>query len=109
MTTVDLDMARKQAQWVYDYTEANAMQKAVAKRAIQLADEIERLRKALAPFAKVFSVYLDNGLDEARPEWETWHGTVDPEFVELLSGRGEKELLTLADMKRAHDTLEEIR
>jgi hypothetical protein len=72
----------------------------------ELENEITRLREALEPFAKVFDVYLDNGLDEARPEWEERHGVDVPENIELLGGRGGKQLLVLADMKRASDTLE---
>ena len=66
------------------------------------AAKIASLLEALEPFAKVWEAYLASALDEARPEWV---GDYSPENVELVQGRGGKELLTLADMKRAHDIL----
>jgi hypothetical protein len=41
---IDLDEAKKRAEWVRDYTDCNAMQRVVAVEAIRLADEVERLR-----------------------------------------------------------------
>lgn len=58
---------------------------------------------ALRPLAAIADRYDDDGLDEARPEWGD--NSRDPESIELLSGRGGKQLLTLADAFRARTAL----
>lgn len=56
-----------------------------------------------AILARIWREFLDNGLDEARPEWydlpdrETTLNTV------IYEGRGGKELIYLRDCKEAYD------
>lgn len=52
--------------------------------------------QALAPLVAIADAYDDDGLDEARPEWGAVKAEPKPEDVELFSGRGGRELLTLA-------------
>ena len=58
---------------------------------LEAADEIERLRAALAPLVEIANSYDDAHLDEHRPSW----GDRDPRTIELFSGRGGRQLLTL--------------
>ena len=65
------------------------------------ADEIERLRAALAPLVEIANAYDDAHLDEHRPSW----GERDPKTIELFSGRGGRQLLTLQQCLDAHAAL----
>lgn len=69
--------------------------------------DIASLRTALAPLAKIFTAWRDNGLDEDRPDWRNNGVGESPPFdqVELYTGRGGRRLLTLQDAKNAHDAL----
>lgn len=57
------------------------------------------LIKALKPLSYIYERYLDNGLDECRPDWE--EGEEADLATELYSGRGGRNLLTLKDAKLA--------
>ena len=66
-------------------------------------DEIERLREALAPLVEIANSYDDTHLDEHRPSW----GDRDPRTIELFSGRGGRQLLTLQQCLDARAALGE--
>jgi hypothetical protein len=53
--------------------------------------------------AKIYESYLDNRLDECRPEWN--NGLEKDLQIELYTGRGGRCLLTLQDCKNAYDKL----
>lgn len=61
-------------------------------------NKIEALRTALAPIVAIADAYDSSNLDEHRPEWETDLDARDFSDIELVSGRGGKVLLTLADV-----------
>lgn len=63
---------------------------------------IRELQAALQPLGEIGACFYTNSLDEARPSY----GHTDQSDVELLSGRGGKRLLTLADAIRAHHVLD---
>jgi hypothetical protein len=76
------------------------------------ADEIERLRGALAPLKRIADCYDANCLDaEARRFWGPDHdrreNSRDPAEIELYTGRGGARLLTLADCFKARAALKE--
>jgi len=63
---------------------------------------------ALSRLASVADAYDDDGLDEDRPEWHGEGDAADPEKVVILSGRGGRTLLTLADALAARRALREV-
>ena len=73
---------------------------------------IERLRDALLPLAKIADAYDSNNLDdEARRFWgknDENENTTPPENIEIFSGRGGQELLTLAQCFEAREALKEL-
>lgn len=71
-------------------------------------DDKERIRileEALKPFAAIADEYDHDGLDEARPYWINKGIKKFDLSVELYSGRGGKELMTLGDVIRAREAL----
>ncbi|QIG67909.1 hypothetical protein EVB53_107 [Rhizobium phage RHph_Y60] len=71
-------------------------------------DKIEELKRAAAPLVAIADAYDANDLDdEARKFWGPngiQHvNTTPPEKIELYTGRGGKQLLTLAHCFRARD------
>lgn len=64
---------------------------------------LAELVEALRPVAAIADAYDDNGLHTARPEWG--HNHLAPERVELLTTRGGRTLLSLADAFRARTAL----
>jgi hypothetical protein len=71
------------------------------QRITELERENAKLREALAPLVAIAEAYHASNLDEHRPEW----GFKEPATVELFSGRGGKQLLTLADCLKAADAV----
>ena len=59
---------------------------------------------ALVKLAAIADAYDASALDEHRPEW----GEKAPEAVVLLSGRGGRTLLTLADAFAAREALKRV-
>jgi len=71
----------------------------------EIVERIERLENALRPFAKVADAYDADGLDECRPDWVK-RGIKKLDLgVELYSGRGGKELITLGNILEARAAL----
>ena len=66
---------------------------------------IKALEDALRPFALIADQYDADGLDEARPDWVSRGVKKFDLDVELYSGRGGKELMTLRDVIRARSAL----
>lgn len=70
-------------------------------------NRIAALEQALVPLIRIADAYDENNLDdEARKHWgkDLEHtNTAPPEDIELYSGRGGKQLLTLADCFKARD------
>lgn len=64
---------------------------------------IEDLKAALAPLVAIADAYDASNLDEHRPEWGT---PLDPNQVELYTGRGGKRLLTLEHCLAARRALQ---
>lgn len=77
----------------------------VASLAERSATALRAAYDALAPLANVANAWDADGLDEDRPDWRRRRvgASYRPPFdqVELLSGRGGRTLLTLADAFRA--------
>jgi hypothetical protein len=70
-----------------------------------LEARIQLLEDALKPFAAIADEYDSDGLDEARPDWVA-RGIKKLDLgIELYSGRGGKELMTLQDVLRARSAL----
>jgi hypothetical protein len=61
------------------------------------------LEMALEPLAKAAEAYESGDLDEARPTWG--HGLEKDKKVSLISGRGGKALVSLADAFKAREAL----
>jgi hypothetical protein len=64
--------------------------------------QIMTLKAALRPLAAIADAYDADELDHARP---SWGGVENPSSVELYSGRGGRQLLTLAHAFAARDAL----
>lgn len=65
--------------------------------------ELEKLVEAIKPLANIWTMYLENRLDEARPEWGD-----DKEMdldTGLFFGRGGSTVIKLKDAKFAYDCL----
>lgn len=79
-------------------------------RTLTPAENIARLLEALEPLARIGDAYVNSELDEHRPEWnEKWRRHKFPSEVELFSGRGGKQLLTLADALKARELRDELK
>ena len=64
----------------------------------RLEKQVEALREAIKPLANIADRYDDEGLDEARPSWrDKGIGGAPFDKIELFTGRGGAQLLTLAD------------
>jgi len=72
--------------------------------------EIKRLRDALSPLKAIADAYDDNSLnDEARKVWgknNELTNTTPTDQIQLYSGRGGRELLTLAHCLEARNVLD---
>lgn len=75
--------------------------------------DIEKLRAALKPLARIADKYDANELDdEARRFWGhslELENSTPPDQIELVQGRGGARLLTLADAFAARDAIKENR
>ncbi len=73
---------------------------------------LKRSLEALAPLVRIADAYDANELDdEARKTWgkdDEHHNDTPPERVGLYSGRGGRQLLTLADCLKARDVLRRL-
>lgn len=67
---------------------------------------LNTVKNALRPLAAIADAYDASGLDEMRPEWVK--ESIDFSDVELFSGRGGKQLLTLQDAIEARRVLQEL-
>lgn len=56
--------------------------------------------------ARIYEYYLQNLLEECRPEWR--HGLDHDLKTELFNGRGGKRIITLQDCCNAHDLITTI-
>lgn len=65
--------------------------------------EATKHRPAQEVLARIWLAYLQNNLDECRPEWE--HGEEGDLRTTLFSGRGGFELITLQDCKNAYNMM----
>lgn len=74
-----------------------------------LEERIKELEDALRPFAAIADEYDKDGLDEARPDWVTRGVKKFDVNVELYSGRGGKELMTLGHVLKARDVLNNVK
>lgn len=67
---------------------------------------LEKARVALRPLAKIADAWNDDGLDESRPYWG--HTKENAASIEIVSGRGGKQLLTIGDSFIADEALTAI-
>lgn len=67
---------------------------------------LEKVRVALRPLAKIADAWNDDGLDESRPYWG--HTKENAASIEIVSGRGGKQLLTIGDSFIADEALTAI-
>lgn len=81
----------------------------ILKERRQLNRSIALLTKALEPMQRIADAYDANNLDdEARKVWgpnDEFTNTRDPSTIDLYTGRGGRQLLTLADCLEARDVL----
>lgn len=100
---VQMQEALKQIYYgdIFDVTMKEIAGKALTQPAPPVVplDDVKQLLDALTPLEKIYDAFLSNGLDEARPSWGDT--TEIAAAMELLGGRGGKQLLTLGDCSKA--------
>ena len=69
-------------------------------------NDIKEILEVIKPLCDIANQWYLSGLDESRPEWGDSKNTAST--VELISGRGGKQLLTIGDCFKAKDLYERL-
>ncbi len=69
-------------------------------------NNIKEILEAIKPLYDIANQWHLNGLDESRPEWGDDKNIAST--VDLVSGRGGKQLLTIGDCLKAKDLYERL-